>query len=232
MIIYFNTQSSKQQSSLMIKIHFTSFHGGEGNPTFSPDGSQIAFDWTGENNDNRDIYFKMIGIPGSRLVNLTQNPASDRNPAWSPDERLIAFSSNLKGNWDIFVIPADGSKPRQVTYNEWDDNSPTWSRDGRGIYFRSKRSGENQIWKIPVEAGEDQAIQATKNGGTIAFESEDSKYLYFHKFEAGIWRMPVDGGEECLIADITTRPDSRVLAGEGIYFFNSIWAISNDKEIK
>src|SRR5207237_1995335 len=62
-------------------------------PSFSPDGNQVAFTWTGPKQDNPDIYVQQIGS-GSPL-RLTRDPRADFNPVWSPDGRWIAF---LRGN--------------------------------------------------------------------------------------------------------------------------------------
>ena len=67
----------------------TSLPGQERNPSFSPDGNQIAFAWDGGNGDNQDIYIKVVGagVP----LRLTTHPAADQKPAWSSDGRHIAF---------------------------------------------------------------------------------------------------------------------------------------------
>ena len=67
----------------------TSLPGQEGQPSFSPDGKQVAFVWSGETDDNPDIYVKRIGE--DTVVRLTTDPAPDQSPAWSPDGRAIAF---------------------------------------------------------------------------------------------------------------------------------------------
>ena len=58
-------------------------------PSFSPDGNQVAFGWTGPAGNNPDIYVQQIGA-GSPL-RLTTNPGNDYSPMWSPDGRWIAF---------------------------------------------------------------------------------------------------------------------------------------------
>src|SRR5689334_1670395 len=52
---------------------------------------------------------------GSGVTRLTDNQARDVFPRWSPDGSSIAFSSNREGNYDVYVIPASGGKPRQLT---------------------------------------------------------------------------------------------------------------------
>ena len=67
--------------------------------------------------------------------NLTQNPAKDVRPAWSPDGRRIAFVSLRDGNSEIYVMNADGSGKRNLTRDRAKDDLPTWSPDGRKIAF-------------------------------------------------------------------------------------------------
>ncbi len=66
-------------------ITLTSYSGIERQPTFSPDGSKVAFVWNGEKEDNADIYIKQIGSTAAPM-RLTTSPASDELPAWSPND--------------------------------------------------------------------------------------------------------------------------------------------------
>jgi len=99
-------------------------------PAWSPDGSQIA--WTSYRDGNWDIY--VMPAPGQAQVNvdsgnvrrLTDNPAKDWGPVWSPDGTRIAFASERDGNWEIYIINADGSQPQRLTNNEAQDIGPAW----------------------------------------------------------------------------------------------------------
>ena len=82
---------------------------------WSPDGTKIAFDiaWSGNNEEGSDIH--VMKADGSDLVNLTDRPGDDYHPAWSPDGTKIAFVSDRDGEYEIYVINADGSKQTQLT---------------------------------------------------------------------------------------------------------------------
>jgi len=118
---------------------------------------------------------------------------------WSPDGNRITFESSKEAQKTIYVIDRDGKSLRRVTTDRFANGRPSWSKDGAWIYFGSDRSGTWQVWKAPARGG--QPVQVTMNGGREAFESPDGKYVYYAKTEgvAGIWRVPVEGGEETLV---------------------------------
>ena len=72
---------------------------------------------------------------GAQLVQLTDANGSDLAPAWSPDRRRIAFQSNRDGNWEIYVMNADGGNVRRLTDDDAEDGEPGWSPNGKRIVF-------------------------------------------------------------------------------------------------
>lgn len=92
-------------------------------PDWSHDGSQITYEGEG------DIF--IINADGSgEPVNLTNDEVQDVNPTWSPDGRKIAWSSGSDGNWNLFVMNADGSDRKQITDNGQVFRA-VWTIDGR-----------------------------------------------------------------------------------------------------
>ena len=89
---------------------------------------------------------------------LTDNAARDQFPRFSPDGRWIAFSSNRDGNYDVFVVPAAGGKPRQLTFHTAHDNVVGWTHDGKKVVFSSTRGNGAfpsvaTLWEVPVDGG-------------------------------------------------------------------------------
>lgn len=105
-------------------VRLTSYPGIEGHPTFSPDADQVAFHSNGENQDNFDIYVKVVGTAGPPL-RLTQHPARDWAPEWSPDGKSIAFIRNPGLSGAVYVIPRLGGPERKVCDTKGD--SLSWS---------------------------------------------------------------------------------------------------------
>jgi Tol biopolymer transport system component len=80
-----------------------------------------------------DIY--TINPDGTGETNVTNDPAYDLQPAWSPDGKKIAFASFRSGNGDIYTINADGTGLLRITSDVASEGDPAWSPDGARIVF-------------------------------------------------------------------------------------------------
>src|SRR6266540_2031171 len=83
---------------------------------------------------------------------LTEDAASDGEPAPSPDGGEIAFVSTRDGNREIYVMRADGTQQRRLTRNAADDEWPSWSAGGR-IVFQSDRAGDFDLYVMDADGG-------------------------------------------------------------------------------
>jgi len=139
-------------------------------------------------------------------------------PRWSPNGERIAFDSNAEGEFDIWVISANGGKSVRMTTHPANDGNPSWSRDGRWIYFDSARTGEQQVWKMPADGGE--AIQVTWDGAWAPLESPDGKFLYYtkHLGATSLWKAPVDGGQATEVLEGLSTYLNLAIVDKGIYF--------------
>jgi dipeptidyl aminopeptidase/acylaminoacyl peptidase len=71
--------------------------------------------------------------------------------AQRPEQVKIAFYSNRDGNYEIYVMDADGNNQRNLTKNPSDDMYPAWSPDGKMIAFMSNRDGNNEIYVMDTD---------------------------------------------------------------------------------
>src|SRR5262249_50214269 len=145
---------------------------------------------------------------GANAVEVTHfGSGHNGTPRWSPDGQRLVFDARVTGSSDIYVVNVDGGAPRQLTNEPSADIMPVWSKDGRWIFFGSDRDGDWQIWKIRALGG--QAVPVTKSGGYGIVGATDGFIYYTRssgagtvlKSEFGVWRVPVDGGEEIKVFD-------------------------------
>ncbi len=97
-----------------VPVPLSSYPGEEQQPSFSPDGREVAFVWNGGQGEDLDIYIQPVG--GGHPRRVTQDPGMDVSPAWSPDGRRIAFVRiSGEGSPGVFVVPSTGGPEIQVT---------------------------------------------------------------------------------------------------------------------
>ena len=100
---------------------------------------------------NPEIY--TIHTDGTDLTRLTNDPASDEEPAWSPDGQRIAFVSGRSGTSELYVMNADGSTVVRRTFSGSFTENPSWSPDGTKIAFSTMSNGSANLWVVNADSG-------------------------------------------------------------------------------
>jgi serine/threonine protein kinase len=152
----------------------------------------------------------------------------DSEPAFSPDEKRIAFGSSRSGATEVYVSSADGSNPVQLTsLRNAATGSPAWSPDGTQIAFDSRASGQGEIYLISPEGGSPRRLTHGKGDSAVPSWSHDGRWIYFSTDapDAPIWKVPAQGGEPVLIRK---RGGENVLEssdGKTLYYYRDgeVW---------
>ncbi|HEY7351317.1 MAG TPA: S9 family peptidase, partial [Terriglobales bacterium] len=179
--------------------------------------------------DRRRTHLYIFDIATKALTQITSGDFDDEDPAWSPDGKLLAFSSNRSlpdpdrtYNSDIWVVGADntdkGAHLTQITTNPGEDNEPSWSPDGKWITYLTKldpklfQYGTLHVAISPAGGGPAKVL--TKSFDRMSRRpkfSPDGQDIYFTADDDGtenLCRIPVAGGE-------ITRPISgHVVVGD------------------
>ena len=226
--------------------------GVETQPSFSPDGNQVAYSWNGEKEDNFDIYVKLIG-PGAPL-RLTTDPAPDSAPAWSPDGRSIAFlRARPDGHEVVMLIPALGGAERQLMtiFTRFGGRALCWAADSQHLIVagRSRRQDPEGLFVLAVATGETRQLttplSATIGGDGHPALSPDGRSLAFVRGPSGasldVWllRLTPDlqpAGEPRQITHDKNRsmapawsPDGRdIIYASKLQGRNGLWRVTAD----
>ena len=97
-----------------------------GIPVWSPNGKRIAF-MADKKGDLQNFGIYVMAADGRNEQRLTDHQTmGGSSPSWSPDSRRIAFTADRDGNYEIYVMDADGGNLQNLTRTPHSDYSPAW----------------------------------------------------------------------------------------------------------
>jgi len=165
--------------------------------------------------DRRRAHLYLFNVPTKTTTQITSGDFDDGEPAWSPDGKLLAFSSNRTSDADtnykshIWVVAADnadkGAPLTQLTPDPGPDSAPAWSPDGKWIAYVTELDphlfyyNTRHLAVVPATGGQSNVLTRALDRSIRRLRfSGDSKYIYFTAEDDGtqnLCRIPVGGGE-------------------------------------
>lgn len=185
--------------------------------------THIAFSYAG------DIW--TVERAGGEARRLTNHPGEENFPVFSPDGSQLAFSRQVGGNWDVYVMPVGGGESRRLTYDPRGEFVSAWSPDGKTILFSSNPNLVPQLLTIPIDGVFPKLLPFPKAlVGSIS--ADGSRIAYTPMGGVGDWRFyrggskgqiwianPTDGAVEKLPQG-NYNDDQPMWVGDKIYFLS------------
>ena len=145
-------------------------------PSFSPDGTQIAF--SSDRDGNREIY--TMNADGTAQTNRSNHPTEDDNADWGSNGKITFASRRAAGETDIFVMEADGTGMTRLTTDPSADYAPAWSDDASRIAFIRGGGTSAEVYNMAADGSD--VIRVTNNsvaeGGSLAWSPDGSQIVF------------------------------------------------------
>ena len=147
-----------------------------------------------DNPDRRNHIFA-LDLPSGRISQLTSGRNHhDQHPKWSPDGRRISFVSSRGGNFDLYVMNADGTNVTRVTDHPANDFDPIWMPDGQSLIFSSERDSRSDLYRVWLKdrrvdrltqhfVGRAIMPSVSPDGKSVAFAAQTLQRLQFWEFQ-------------------------------------------------
>ncbi len=147
---------------------------------------------------------------GSRTpIRIVASPADDRDPAWSPNGRMLAYASRQDGNWELYIYDTVTGSTTRMTYDLAYQGAPTWSSDGEWLAYESYQGNNLDIYVMRID-GSQQPIRLPANSDAPDYSpawSPDGRHIAFVSLRDGnqdIYEFSLDDQS---VVNLTRTPD-------------------------
>ncbi|HTH23554.1 MAG TPA: DPP IV N-terminal domain-containing protein [Vicinamibacterales bacterium] len=164
-------------------------------PTGLSGGIVFMSDRPGADNPQGRNHIFALDLASGRVSQLTSGrDHHDQHPKWSPDGRRISFVSSRGGNFDLYVMNADGTNVTRVTDHPANDFDPIWMPDGLSLIFSSERDSRSDLYRVWLKdrrvdrltqhfVGRAIMPSVSPDGKSVAFAAQTLQRLQFWEFQ-------------------------------------------------
>ncbi len=92
-----------------------------------------------------------VNVGSSNPVRVTNDPADERDPAFSPDGRRLAYAGRQDDNWELYVLDLATGETTRLTYDLSFQGNPAWSPDGVFLVYESYQGNNLDLYVVPVD---------------------------------------------------------------------------------
>jgi len=240
--IFFKSRPSAPDWTRATHNQLTDHPGTEFFPSLAPDGK--SFVYASQANGNFDLFLQRVGGKNPTLL-TRDSPASDSQPAFSPDGERIAFRSNREPA-GIYLMEATGENLRPVTAGGF---NPSWSPDGKEIVYSEagrdvpsvRNTVPSKLWIINVETGAKRLL--TDRDAMQPAWSPSGARIAFWFMPPSVGRSDIatiarDGGEALVITKDASTNWNPVWSPDGKYLYfasdrsgnMNFWRVAMDEQ--
>jgi Tol biopolymer transport system component/DNA-binding winged helix-turn-helix (wHTH) protein len=246
-VAFFWVSRKPGDSQPMTIVPFTSYPGLETAPSFSPDGSRIAFSWDSRASNRAgrlgyDLYVKATG--SETVLRLTNHPSEWISSTWSPDGTQIAFHRLAGDDNGVYVVPALGGAERKLvaTHTPHDLAAPlSWSPDEKWIAYSDMEDGSlsNRAFLLNVETLESHELPhdpSCRHDGNLTFSHSGQElamicvhnttsYEYLSTDRQGRFKRSLLTAQKLLSGPLWTGEDKSLIVGEAATKGNEFYEV-------
>lgn len=185
-------------------------------PAYQRGGSRYSWDF----DEHMDIF--KAGLDGKDPVRLTDTTGYDAEGSYSPDGKLIVFTSFRDGDGEIYIMNADGSEPRRITKAKGYDGGPFFSPDGKRVIYRSDRKGNDllQIFTNNLEGTDEKQLTDNEAVNWGPYFHPDGKHIVYSTSIHGhqnyeVYLMDIESGRQGRITHVAGFDGLPVFSPDG-----------------
>jgi tricorn protease len=162
-----------------------------------------------------------------KTLRLTSTPAVESNPQFSPDGKMVAFSSNRSGVTQVYIVPAEGGDPKRLTWYPASAVVCGWSPDGRKVLYSTSRdnppSGFARLWTVSVDGGPSVAV-SNQWGFNGSFSSDGTQIVIDRIQRWDVEWRHYRGGQNTPLVILNLKDQSeKLLPNESTFDIHPLW---------